>query len=252
MMIWSDTDVDGITVTVPDRETLLGDVEARFRRHEGFTIATINLDHVVKLKRDPLFRAAYAAQTHVTADGNPIVWLSRLAGQEVSLIPGSELVEPVAALAARTETPVALVGATDASLGAAAATLVQRNPGLNIVMTHAPAMGFDPDGDEAGEIIDRIGASGARLVYLALGAPKQERFAARAQKALPETGFLSIGAGLDFVSGAQTRAPNWVQALAAEWLWRLMLSPRRLVARYGACLLMLPGLTLKAWKAGRA
>lgn len=247
-MIWSDPDPGQtpIKVTIRDAKTCLADIARRFETRQGFSIATINLDHVVKLRRDPAFRAAYAAQTHVTADGNPIVWLSRLAGQDVSLVPGSELVEPVAALAAEAGVPVAFVGATEASLAAASQALAAGHPGLNVAMIHAPAMGFDPDGADAGEIIEKLGAAGARLVYLALGAPKQERFAARAQAHLPETGFLSIGAGLDFVSGAQTRAPAWVQAIAAEWLWRLALSPRRLAARYGACLIALPGLTLRA------
>ena len=141
---------------------------------------------------------------------------------------------------------MALVGATEGSLTAAAKSLAERNPGLNVAMIHAPAMGFDPAGKEAGEIIDRLAAVDARLVYLALGAPRQERFAARAQKALPRAGFLSIGPGLDFVSGAQTRAPRWVRAIAAEWLWRLALSPRRLAGRYGAGILAVPGLTLRA------
>lgn len=107
-------------------------------------------------------------------------------------------------------------------------------------------MGFDPDGPAAEAAIQAIRDSGARVICLALGAPRQERFAARAQKALPEVGFLSIGAGLDFVSGAQRRAPAWVRAMAAEWLWRMALSPRRLAARYGACLMAMPGLTLRA------
>jgi len=89
------------------------------------------------------------------------------------------------------------------------------------------------------------------VVFLALGAPKQERFAARAQQTLGAVGFLSIGAGLDFVSGAQRRAPAWVRAIAAEWLWRMLSNPRRLAARYGACLAALPGLTLHAIGARR-
>ena len=107
-------------------------------------------------------------------------------------------------------------------------------------------MGFDPEGEHADRAIAAIGDSGARVVFLALGAPKQERFAARAQHALPEVGFLSIGAGLDFIAGRQKRAPSWVRAIAGEWLWRMLSDPRRLAARYGACLLALPTLTLQA------
>ena len=71
--------------------------EARLGAGRGFSVATLNLDHAVQLRRNPAFRSAYAAHSHVTADGNPVVWLSRLAGQrEVSLVPGSELIAPLA------------------------------------------------------------------------------------------------------------------------------------------------------------
>lgn len=248
-MIWSKNKAGHapVVVTVQDRVALLEDLRQRFGTNTGFSVATINLDHVVKLGRDPLFHDAYARQTHVTADGNPIVWLCRLAGQDdVGLIPGSELIDPVAALAAQSGVSVALFGATEASLAASAQALEARHPGLKVVSCQAPPMGFDPDGPVADDAIKAIGESGARLVFLALGAPKQERFAARAQDKLPQVGFLSIGAGLDFISGAQQRAPKWVQAIAAEWIWRMLSNPRRLAARYGACILAMPGLTLRA------
>lgn len=254
MMIWNNSEgVPPLTVNVPDMASLLQDIAARFEAREGFSIATINLDHVVKLARDPAFRVAYAAHSHVTADGHPIVWLERLSGRsDVSLVPGSELIAPVAALAAEKNVPVALFGSTAASLKPAAETLEAQNPRLKVVATLAAPMDFDPTSAAAGELIGEIGKSGARLVFLALGAPKQERFAARAAEVLPEVGFISIGAGLDFISGEQKRAPKWVRMIAAEWLWRLLFSPKRLAARYGSCILVLPGLTLRALKARRA
>src|SRR6056297_2986864 len=113
MITWSETETGrgAVTVTAPDRAALLSDLAARFEAREGFTVATINLDHVIKLAHDRAFREAYAVQTHVTADGNPIVWLSRLAGQsEVTLVPGADLIEPVAALATVRGVPVGLFG----------------------------------------------------------------------------------------------------------------------------------------------
>ena len=121
-------------------------------------------------------------------------------------------------------------------MNASATELSERYPGLDVVLCRAPPMGFDPQGAETEAEISAIAASGARLCFLALGAPKQEIFAARAHAALPGVGFVSIGAGLDFIAGSQNRAPAWVQAIAAEWLWRLLGSPRRLAARYAGCL----------------
>jgi N-acetylglucosaminyldiphosphoundecaprenol N-acetyl-beta-D-mannosaminyltransferase len=147
--------------------------------------------------------------------------------------------------------PVALFGSTDAALAAAGAALVARHPDLRIAARIAPPMGFDPQGAAAEAAIAELGASGAGLCFLALGAPKQELFAARAQAALPGMGFLSIGAGLDFLAGSQTRAPKIVRKLALEWLWRLTGNPRRLSARYASCFAVLPRAMTAARQARR-
>ncbi len=244
---------DTIGVNVTSKTDLLKDVEKRFAENTGFSIATLNLDHAVKLKTDASFRHAYAAHSHVTADGKPVTWLERLSGHAgVELVPGSELIEPLVELAVPADISIGFFGATDGSLNAAADVLRERYPGVQINLCLAPPMGFDPDGIEADAAINKMVEAGVRLVFLALGAPKQEKFAARAQERLPETGFVSIGAGLDFISGAQVRAPLWIRKIAAEWLWRLAHNPARLARRYGLCILALPRLTAAAVRARRA
>jgi exopolysaccharide biosynthesis WecB/TagA/CpsF family protein len=233
-------------VTVPSRGALLADLRGHLTRGQGFSVATMNLDHAVKLRRDAAFRGAYAMQTHVTADGRPIVWLSALAGRPVDLVTGSDLVEPLVALCAELHVPVAFLGSTQDVLGRAADRLRTRHPGLEIVALLAPAMDFDPESDDAKALMDDLCRSGARVCLLALGAPKQEKFAARAARDLPGTGFVSVGAGLDFVAGAQRRAPRLIRALALEWLWRLLGNPQRLFRRYATCAASLPALTRSA------
>jgi len=235
-----------IGVTTSARDTLLAEMEARLRDGDGFAVATLNLDHVVKLRRDPAFRAAYVAQSHVVADGNPIVWLCRLAGRQVELVPGSDLIAPAMALAARLSVPVGLIGSTEAVLERAAARLEEAEPGLRVVARIAPPMGFDPAGPAAAAVLEQVAGTGARLVLLALGAPKQERLAALGRVRQPGLGFVSIGAGLDFIAGTQRRAPVWVRMLALEWLWRMLGDPARLAGRYAACAAVLPRLALTA------
>lgn len=231
-------------VNFPTEAALLADVEAHLTAGQGFAIATLNLDHVVKMRRNPGFRRAYLAHSHVVADGNPIVWLSRLAGRsQVALVPGSELIQPVAALAARLGTPLAFLGSTETVLRAAAAQLKADHPGLKVVACLAPPYGFDPESAAADALLDQVAASGARICLLALGAPKQELLAARGLARHPQLGFLSIGAGLDFIAGHQVRAPVWVRKIAMEWLWRMLSNPRRLARRYLDCALVLPSLT---------
>lgn len=233
-------------VNFPTEAALLADVEAQLKAGKGFAIATLNLDHVVKMRRDPAFLRAYLAHSHVVADGNPIVWMSRLAGRPVSLVPGSELIAPVAALAARLGTPLAFLGSTGPVLALAAERLKADYPGLEVAASLAPPYGFDPECAAADALLDQIAASGARICLLALGAPKQERLAARGLARHPGLGFLSIGAGLDFIAGHQTRAPVWVRKIAMEWLWRMLTNPRRLARRYLDCALVLPSLAGQA------
>ncbi|SDW24556.1 polymer biosynthesis protein, WecB/TagA/CpsF family [Roseicitreum antarcticum] len=212
----------------------------RFRAGEGFALATINLDHVVKLTNDPEFREVYAAQDLVVADGNPIVWLSKIAGLPVDLLPGSDMLIPLAKLAARAGTPIALVGSTDKVLNAAGEQLQKIIPDLQIATKISPPFNFDPRGPDAMLIFEQIRQSGAGMVFVALGAPKQETFAAMGRMVLPGVGFASIGAALDFISGYFVRAPLWVRKLTLEWLWRVLNEPQRLIGRYTRCILVLP------------
>lgn len=256
MITWSPrSNADGanhaVKINTPSREALLSDLRHRLTAGGGFSVATLNLDHVVKLKRDSRFRSAYEKHTHVVADGNPIVWLSRLSGERIELAAGSELVDPILEIAAELGTRVAFVGSTEEALQRAANILSERYPDLEIVALISPEMGFNPEGPAADEAIAALSAAEVQLCLLALGAPRQECFAAYAQTSLPRCGFLSIGAGLDFIAGRQKRAPRLVRLLAVEWLWRLISDPRRLAGRYLACIAILPGLTWQAFKARR-
>ncbi len=229
-----------VTVNTAKAADLWQDVEKRFANGRGFALATLNLDHLVKLDTDPDFCRAYQAHDLVVADGNPIVWMSHLAKRPVELMPGSELILPLAKIAADMGVKVALVGSTEDSLTRAAAALVGQVPGLQITRVIAPPFGFDPNGEQAAQIFKTLNEDEIGLCFLALGAPKQEMFAARGRSLSPQVGFASIGAGLDFLAGHQKRAPRWVRAIAMEWAWRMALSPARLFGRYMRCFAILP------------
>ncbi|KGM87336.1 bacterial polymer biosynthesis protein, WecB/TagA/CpsF family [Roseovarius mucosus DSM 17069] len=240
-----------IRISPRDASRLLSVLTERLQDRRGFALATLNLDHLVKLRHDSAFLAAYMQHDLVVADGNPVVWLSRIARRPVGLVPGADMVVPIARLAAEAGVSVALVGSTEDALRAAGEGLCAHVPGLVIAARIAPPMGFDPAGQQGAEVIAALRASGAGLCLLALGAPRQEIFAARAHTALPQMGFASIGAGLDFIAGVQPRAPLWMRRLALEWLWRALSSPRRMLPRYARCAAILPGLIIAAWRLRR-
>jgi N-acetylglucosaminyldiphosphoundecaprenol N-acetyl-beta-D-mannosaminyltransferase len=237
-----------VKVNVPTHVALFNEIKRRFAEQQGFALATVNLDHLVKLSEDEDFAQIYAAQDLIVADGRPIVTLSRMADRPVDLMPGSDLVRPLCTLAAESGVRVALVGSSDQALSDAKANLEADTPGLEIAYCCAPAYGFDPNGEIADEILQALNEADVQLCFLALGAPKQESLALRGRKLAPRVGFASVGAGLDFLGGHQVRAPLWVRKMALEWLWRACSSPGRMFPRYAKCALILPGQMMRALK----
>ena len=230
--------VDDQAITIRDAADLLHQVEAALAAHDAFTLFTLNLDHLVKRRQSATFREAYARAALVTADGWPVVRLARRIDPTIALTTGADMVIPLCRLAARRRVPVFLFGSREAVLVGAAARLQALCPGLIVAGCEAPPAGFDPTGPAAHEAIQRIAASGAGLCFVALGAPKQELFADMAVAANVPAGFVCIGAALDFIAGAQRRAPSVLRRLRLEWAWRLGREPRRLLARYARCAIL--------------
>lgn len=215
-------------------------------RRVGFTLFTLNLDHLVKRRADPDFSRSYRNATFVTADGWPIAWLARRQGAHaVERATGADLVEPLCAEAARRGIAVHFFGSSEATLTKAAQALTQRYPGLVVAGMEAPPMGFDPRSLSAEQAADRIAASGAGLCFVAFGAPKQEIFAERMARRHGGVGFVCIGAALDFIAGEKARAPALAQRLGMEWAWRLLSEPRRMFMRYARCAAVFADVTLR-------
>jgi exopolysaccharide biosynthesis WecB/TagA/CpsF family protein len=237
--------VDGVTINVPSLPHAVSSIVAAAQQRDNFSVCTLNLDHVVQLQQHANFRAAYRRARFVTADGFPIVVLSRLMGTRIERTTGADLVEPVCAEARKKGLPIFLLGANDRTLKVTAHRLSERFKGLQIAGCFAPGPGFDPYSSEADTAIERIRASGARLCFVALGAPRQELFAARCLDELNGTGVLCIGAALDFIAGTQNRAPPIARKTGLEWAWRMLREPRRLGPRYVKCMSVVPRLVAR-------
>lgn len=238
--------IDGIAINTFSMPEAIDSIVSAAQDGDNFSVCTLNLDHVDKLNRQPEFRAAYRRARFITADGFPIVILGRLAGAPIERTTGADLVHPLCAEAGRKGLPVYLFGSNKLTLHRAARRLASRYPGLEIVGSHSPGLTFDPHSSEADAAIERIRASGARLCFVALGAPRQEIFAARCLDRLPSTGLLCIGAALDFIANTQNRAPRFTQKTGLEWAWRMMRDPRRLGPRYARCAAVIPKLAIRS------
>ena len=236
--------VDGWPIHLANATDSLAALVAAARRGDGFMFAPLNLDLLVKLRHDGTFIEAMKKATYVIADGWPVAFLGRRNDPRIERTTGADLVIPLIEACARDGLPIYLFGTSDAVLASVARELKQRCPGLVIAGFESPPLGFDPESPVADAAIDRIQASGARICFLALGAPKQEILGARALERGVATGFVCVGAGLDFIAGAQVRAPSFMRNNGMEWLWRLATNPRRLAARYAQCALLLAQITL--------
>ena len=206
-------------------------IEALVVAGRGGSVFTPNVDHVVNADDNPSFRAAYASASLSLADGQPLVWTSRLLGARLpEKISGSDLVIPLMKRAAARRWRVYLFGG---GLGVAekAAQVLTEQLGVTIVGCEAPRISLEPDPAVDGPVVERIRKANAQLLLVALGAPKQELWLHRTGAGIRPTVGLGVGASLDFVAGAR-RAPRWMSRAGLEWLFRLLQEPRRLARRY--------------------
>lgn len=235
-----------LRINLPTRASVLDLISERLPANQGFSIATLNLDHAVLLEEPGDFRTAYARHSHITADGHPIAWMARRLNPDVERVTGSDLIIPCVEIAAKQGTPIGFIGATMEVLDAADAELHAKFPELKTAIKIAPSYPFDPKGQEADEVIQKVIESGAGLCLLALGAPRQEILASRLSAAAPHMGVISVGAGIDFIAGTAKRAPGIFQRTGMEWFWRFCQEPRRLGPRYWRCGKLLPHLIVRA------
>jgi N-acetylglucosaminyldiphosphoundecaprenol N-acetyl-beta-D-mannosaminyltransferase len=198
-------------------------------------VTTPNLDHLVLLRRSEAFRAAYRDASLVTADGWPVITLSRWAGKALpERVAGSDLCPMLCARAASAGRPLRwfLLGGKPGVGQRAADRLQQTWPGVQVVGLASPPIGFESDRLQNDRLIEQINTSGADLLLIGLGAPKQELWIHAHARRLQVPVALCGGASIDFLAGEQTRAPQWMREHKLEWVHRLATNPRRLFWRY--------------------
>ena len=204
-------------------------------RGEARYVCVANVHMVMEGWDDSGFRAIVNAADLVTPDGMPLVWVLRRKGFALKdRVYGPRLMRWIVAEAADRGIPVGFLGGRPEVLAALVRNLHLEYPGLSVAFQHSPP--FRPlSGDEDGELVDAINASGARILFVGLGCPKQERWmAARAAGTEDpvQAVMLGVGAAFDFHAGMLRQAPAWMQQRGLEWLFRLVVEPRRLWKRY--------------------
>jgi N-acetylglucosaminyldiphosphoundecaprenol N-acetyl-beta-D-mannosaminyltransferase len=226
-------EVLGIPLAVSDYEEVLDWMQATIAAdaRAWLTAAAVNL--VMSAHEDRDTREAVRAATLVVPDGQPLVWALRALGHaRATRVYGPDLMARFCERAARSGVRMYLYGGrTPEALVLLEAQLRQRYPGLVI------AGGFSPPfreltNDERERVAGEIDASGASVVWVGTGQPKQELWMARMRPRLLAPLLVGVGAAFDFHAGLVPQAPRWMQRAGLEWLYRLAREPRRLWRRY--------------------
>ena len=209
-------------VTMAETLALIEGYMAEPRLHQ---IATVNPEFVMAAQSDAEFRAVLERADLCLPDGVGLLYAARRTGRRLpERVPGSELVYRLAERAAARGWPLFLLGAAPGVADEAAGVLRGLYPGLCVAGAYAGS----PDPAENEVIVQRVNDSGAMLLFVAYGAPKQDKWIARNRDALPAVRLaIGVGGSLDFITGRAVRAPLWMQRLGLEWLHRLIREPWR-------------------------
>ncbi|MGI4895426.1 MAG: WecB/TagA/CpsF family glycosyltransferase [Janthinobacterium lividum] len=224
--------VDDIVFDAMREDEVVSHVLDALERGEGGNLITPNVDILRQLRRPENRHLAVGADL-VVPDGMPIVWASRLQGEQLpERVTGSSLIWSLSRGAARSERTLYLLGGAEGIAERAAEKLIAEEPDLDIVGWHCPPFGFERQGTTLEETVDAVIDAKPDIVFVALGFPKQERLMQKLRENLPSAWFVGCGGTLTMVAGEVSRAPVWIQRSGFEWVHRLAMEPRRMAKRY--------------------
>jgi N-acetylglucosaminyldiphosphoundecaprenol N-acetyl-beta-D-mannosaminyltransferase len=197
----------------------------------GKYVCAANVHMVMETYDSPAFAQVVNDADLVTPDGMPLVWGLRALGiKQAARVCGPTLTLSVCKAAAKNNVPIALYGGTEESLIAFTNFLREKFPQIDIACKISPPFrALSPAEDIA--YTQQIVDSGAQILFVGIGCPRQEIWMAEHQHRIPAV-MLGVGAAFDFHSGRIKQAPYWMQKVGLEWLFRLMMEPRRLWKRY--------------------
>lgn len=198
-------------------------------------VFTPNVDHLIKLQKDSEFFQAYSVADYKLCDSQILVYASRFLGTPIQeKLSGSDFFPAFYTYHRDNENiKIFLLGA-EQGVASRAQYRINSKVGRSIIVgSHSPSFGFEKNEAECLAIVEMINNSGATVLAIGVGAPKQEKWIYKYRHLLPNIKiFLAIGATINFEAGNVKRAPKWVSDAGLEWLYRLLAEPKRLWKRY--------------------
>jgi exopolysaccharide biosynthesis WecB/TagA/CpsF family protein len=202
---------------------------------EGGVVFTPNVDHLVKLQYDRDFYEAYKHSTYRVCDSQILMYASKFLGTPLQeKISGSDLFPAFYTYHRDNEDiKIFLLGAAEGVASKAQETINKKMNREIVIEAYSPSYGFEKNEKECEKIFDLINKSGATVLAIGVGSPKQENWLAKYKNRMPNIKvFLAIGATIDFEAGVKARAPKWMSEVGIEWGYRLLSEPKRLWKRY--------------------
>jgi N-acetylglucosaminyldiphosphoundecaprenol N-acetyl-beta-D-mannosaminyltransferase len=223
----------GVPVALTDYERTLDWIDAAVAARSREYICVAAVHTVMAVQEDEQLRDAVLGASFTVPDGQPLVWALRALGHDMGArVYGPTLMDEACARAARTGLKMYLYGGRNqGALAQLTRTLRLRYPGLKIVGGYAPPFRPLTEAEER-HVAHDINRSGADVVWVGIGVPKQEKWMARMRPRLDAPVLIGVGAAFDFHAGLVPQAPAALQRLGLEWLFRMLQEPRRLWKRY--------------------
>ncbi len=222
----------GVRVSTFDLPTAVAEMQATIRAKQRAYACTCPVYTLMQGHEQANVRAALNGAEWVTPDGMPVVWALRLRGaRAVGRVYGPDLMLALSAAGAALGQRHYYLGGAPGVAEALGHELGRRYPGLQMAGAYAPQYRALTPAEES-ELAERLNASGADVVWVGLGSPKQDVWMAQFRPRLTAPLLVGVGAAFDFFTGRQRQAPRWMQRSGLEWLYRLVREPGRLWRRY--------------------
>jgi len=221
----------GVPVQPTSYQAAIAQIMAWAEKNESRYVCAANVHMVMEAHDSPSFMDVVNHADLVTPDGMPLVWaMRRLGFPKQERVYGPDLAIQLIEAAAQNSLPIGFYGSTPNVLESLVNKFRKEYHSINIAYSFSPPFRAISSEEDA-QIIHEIHASGARVLLVGLGCPKQEEWMAQHKDKIKAV-MIGVGAAFDFHAGMKSQAPAWMQKRGLEWLYRLIHEPRRLWKRY--------------------
>jgi N-acetylglucosaminyldiphosphoundecaprenol N-acetyl-beta-D-mannosaminyltransferase len=225
------TSILGVNIASSTYQTVSDKTIEWARRGESRSLVFANVHVIMEAYDDPAYLRCLNSADMVNPDGVPLVWALKLMGKsDATRVYGPDSTLKMIKDAAANDIPVGFYGGSPEVLQTLLTIVKRDNPSLQVPFAMSPPFRELSEAEEAA-IVQQISDSGAKILFIGLGCPRQEKWMMRHVGRIPAVMF-AVGAAFDFIAGTKKQAPRWMMKTGLEWVFRLVTEPRRLAQRY--------------------